>query len=103
MRTLELKAVSPVAVFRLFGGSGMLIGAIVCIYLALEDKLEIPIFLNSLPFLGGTETVLRNIFLGGVTGILYGALLGLSLTASALIYNFLSSLFGGVDMKFDER
>ncbi|MBI2870684.1 MAG: DUF3566 domain-containing protein [Candidatus Omnitrophica bacterium] len=103
MRKVEVKTVHPISVFRFYGGTGILLGVIGGIFLASANRLEVPAVLANLPFIAGAAKATRVIFLGGITGVMYGLILGLGSALSALIYNIFASLFGGIDVTLNEK
>jgi len=103
MRTVELKSISLASSFRLFGGAGVLIGVVSCVFLSLEGDLKIPAMVLSLPFVESAQGVVRDVFLGTMSGVFYGVIGGLACVVMTAVYNFFSSLFGGVDITLDEH
>ena len=81
----------------------ILVGVGSCIYLSVSNQLNVPAFLSALPFVTGAGSLTRSVFLGGLTGILYGILVGLGGVVISSLYNFFSGLFGGVDITLQER
>jgi hypothetical protein len=93
-RTLEIKSIDVLSVFRLFSGVFSIMGLITGLF---ANLLRIDIMsagvIRVFPFIAKLGP---GIFVGIALGIIYGLSAGIAFSILALLYNFFAALLGGL-------
>ncbi len=93
-KTVEIKSINVLSVFRFFGGMFLMVGLIVGLF---GNLLRIDImssgFIRIFPFMSRLGS---GVIIGIVFGVIYGLSAGIGFSIFALFYNFFAALLGGL-------
>jgi len=101
MKSMEIKRISGLSVFKFFGGMFLISGLLLGLFGRFIGMSSAAVTLSNLfPFMAEVPS---GILTGILFGVLYGLIAGVVFTVLALVYNVFAGVLGGVKVSVKEE
>lgn len=100
MKTLVIKNINLMSVFKLFAGMSFIAGFVVALFSGGLANSQIRYQLESIPFIG---TMLTGFFGAIIFGLIVAVLNGIISVVGAVLYNLFAMILGGIEIEVDEK